>query len=159
MPKAISHRVVLIRLSHLDDEVSPDALYEASHTGWAVGAVRRKGPEATQVALAVRDGVVAGAWWIDGWWHDDETSRWVFDGHGDAELDEKYLGLDVARWYPKGSRFSVRYVAPGEKPEAPVIKAARASKVAEKPSVPQPVPCPRCFMELPSTGLCVHCTE
>lgn len=160
MRNPIVHRVVLIRLSHLGEgEASAETLYEAAHTGWAVGAVRRTGPQATEVALAVRDDAVVAAWWIDGWWHDDDTARWVFDGHSDEVLDERYLGLDVGRWYPKGSRFSLRYVAPGEKPEPATAKAKKATKVVEAPVVEKHVPCPRCFMELPSSGVCVHCTE
>lgn len=160
MPKAIVHRVVLIKLNHLGDgEVSQEALYEAAHAGWIVGAVRRYGPQAVEVALAVRENTVVGAWQIEGWWQDDETSRWVFDGHTDEVLDARYLGMSVSRWYPRGGQAALRYVAPGEVPEVKVKKVARTSKVTEKPSAPQPVPCPKCFMELPASGLCVHCTE
>ncbi|CPU64182.1 Uncharacterised protein [Mycobacteroides abscessus] len=107
------HRAVLVKVTQFGStEVSARILYDAAHAWWRVAARRREGPEAVEVALAVRDNAVVGAWWIDEWTPDEGGARWSFEGREDPELDRLYDGLDVTPWFPRGAQNPLRYVGP-----------------------------------------------
>ncbi|MHA7618125.1 hypothetical protein ACX12M_06380 [Cellulosimicrobium cellulans] len=107
------HRVVLVKLTQFGGTTVPtEVLYDAAHAWWRVAAHRRHGPEAVEVALAVRDNAVVGAWWVEAWTPDDDGVRWSFEGREDPALDILYEGLDVTPWFPRGAQNPLRYVGP-----------------------------------------------
>ncbi|MFF8346228.1 hypothetical protein ACF049_07735 [Cellulosimicrobium funkei] len=113
MVSSFDHKVMLIKLTQDVDAGDPDALYAATRAWWKVAEKRRSGAaESPEIALAVRDGVVVGAYEIDGWRGPGgpEGDRWAFDGHRRGALDERYVGVDVSDHYPRGAQNPVRYV-------------------------------------------------
>lgn len=120
MLEPFQHDVLLIKV--MQDLAGSDdgALYEAARHWWRVAEKRREpGNGAPQVALAVRGGRVAGAWWIDGWHPQPESQRWGFDGRSDLTLDGLYLGRDVSAYFTVGAQNPLRYVQAASRGAAP----------------------------------------
>jgi hypothetical protein len=107
-----SDRVVLIRPAKLGPSArTAEQLYEATRGWWTVGTARMVGGELSpEHALAVVDGKVVAAFRIDGWETRANPAKAAFVGFADRELERRYLGADVSRYFPKGAQNPLRFV-------------------------------------------------
>jgi len=120
-PVEIDDPVLLIRINLLYRHGMPeDELYDATRGVWKLSKRREK----ARYALAVFQGVVRGVWEIESWhpagttpyqFRDQEEERqqgrWEFVGHpAPPEIQEKYFGKSVAKYFRRGQQNPVVYV-------------------------------------------------
>lgn len=136
------HRVLMIRLTQTYPQTidSPaafrSALYDATSKWWKVSASRTEpGPGSPQFAFAVYQGIVRAVYTIGGWRRSPDGSRFAFSGTESTELSERYVGSDVAEYFPHGAVNPLRFVNCD-----PVVHTGRTSvelHAAEHPSLEQ----------------------
>lgn len=121
MDAHVTEPALLIRIAKLYSPcLSPIELYEATRGVWRVGP--RKG--AVQFALSIARGLVVEVYEV-GVWHPAGTTayttrsqsevrlpgRWEFSGKvASPAIREKYLGMSVAHYFPRGAVNPIAYV-------------------------------------------------
>jgi uncharacterized protein len=120
-----AHRVVLVRIAReFYSGITPDALYNATRSGWRVDRRRRAlgTSRAPEWAMAVYRGVVRAVYRIDDW--EPATSatsqaiaanpngppRWDIRGEVDSAMQERYEWSDVTTVLPQSAQNPLRYL-------------------------------------------------
>lgn len=82
--------------------------YEAVRSSWKID---RKRASKARLALAVVRGRVIAVFAVDAWQPGRPKDLFMFVGHKAARSDrQKYMGLDVKDWFPRGAQWPFRYV-------------------------------------------------
>jgi hypothetical protein len=115
-------RVVLIQPCRMFREGMTEAeLFRITSAWWVIGAAKREvgSPRAPALAMTVHDGVVRAVYRIIGWRavtvdqaqaDPGAAGRWVFEGHRDAEAEERYLLRDVTSYFRQGQQNPLVFV-------------------------------------------------
>lgn len=112
LQQGIDFPAILIKTTRRNvDQLSLDAVYEATRGFWVIGADRRNGgPKAPTHAVSVYQQRVIAVFEIVDWEFSVRENRWAFIGKLDSDKTSRLINFPLDEVYPKGSQNPIRYV-------------------------------------------------